>query len=252
LSKPSAEEFYDFAAPAELQQGDIVPGAPLISIPPSNTLVLVRNAHNSGRPEQLASGNVRLVPEQSVDAFPEGESEYVVVSARRGMAMVVTQTCTIARSENLLVCPIYATEGAELNVGLLFSSNWRNSYVSLFGLPPHPYFDSDHYVDLGDVRSVYSGGIRVADRIASLSLNAQYRLNDKMAWMFTREWGFAEGEQVPSDGKYRCRRCIRFLEVPVVERTFKKGDIFEACPVCGPFNHHSQWYQLEVPKKKKK
>jgi hypothetical protein len=246
------DDFYDLSSPAALQQGDIIPNAPLVRIPPSEHLVIVRDVQGNARIEAPTESTVKLVHEQAVDAFPDGEPEYAVVSAQRGMAMIVTQTCDLVDNQNWSVCPIYSLEGSEVNEGMLFSEDdWKQHYPTLFGLPEHPdkYFEPAHYVDLADIRSVYSGAVRLADRIASLQPLKQARLNDKMARMFSREWGHNAGETVPVNGKYRCNLCNRFFGIENPEIDLQAGTQFPACKNCTRLNKRPQWYLLQKHRK---
>jgi hypothetical protein len=255
LCAQQEDDFYDLSVPAFFQQGDILPDAPLISLPPSEHLVLVRDARTQSRlAEPTSSSEVRLFHEQALDAFPEDAPEHVVVSAQRGMAMIITQTCDIAdhqtEGDNWSVCPCYSIEGSEVNEGMLFSDHpLKQRYPNLFGLPKHPnaYFDA-HYVDLSDIRTISCKSIKLADRIASLVPLKQLRLNDKLAWMFSRAWGYSEGEDVPADGKYRCNLCNRFYGIVNPEIDLKVGMKFPACVNCTKLRKRPQWYLLHKHK----
>lgn len=249
------DEFYDFSTPAFFQQGDIVPDAPLISLPPSEHLAVIREAHTRLRLEDPANQSVWLFDEQAVDAFSDDEPEHVMVSAQRGMAMIITQTCDIAdhqnEGDNWLVCPCYSIEGSEVNEGMLFSEHpLKQHYPTLFGIPKHPdgYFDA-HYADLSDIRPISCKSVKLADRIASLQPLKQMKLNDKLAWMFSRSWGYNEGEEVPADGKYRCHLCNRFYGIINVDVDLKAGTKFPPCKNCTDIRKRPQWYQLHKHKR---
>jgi hypothetical protein len=176
----------------------------------------------------------------------------VMVSAQRGMAMIVTQTCDLVDNQNWSVCPVYSLEGSEVNEGMLFSEDdWKQHYPTLFGLPQHPYkyFEPAHYVDLADIRTAYGGAVRFSDRIASLNPLKQARLNDKIARMFSREWGYNAGEDVPVSGKYRCNLCNRFFGIENPETELKAGTQFPMCKNCSRLNKRPQWYLLQKHRK---
>lgn len=244
----SEDEFYDLSSPADLQQGDIFPDAPLISIPPSEHLVIIRDSQTQVRLASPAeSQQVKLMHEQAVDSFSEGEPEHVMVSARRGPAMLITQTCDLVDHDYWLVCPMYSLEGSEVRENELFSEDdWKNHYPTLFGLPAHPggYFDKQ-YVDLADMHSVYSGGIELSKRVASLTPLKQARLGDKIVRMFARAWGYNAGDDVPRDGKYRCNMCSRFFGIDIAEKEFKAGTKFPQCANCDRIGKRPQWVLLQ-------
>jgi hypothetical protein len=247
----SEDDFYDLSAPAFFQQGDIFPDAPLISIPPSEHLVIIRNLQTGERIELFNQQDVRLHHEQGVNAFTDGEREHVVVSAQRGMAMVVTQTCDLVDNENWLVCPCYSVEGSDVNEGMLFSEHpLKQHYRTIFGLPAHPndYFGS-RYVDLADIRSIHSSSLGLSKRIASLNSLPQQALNEKIALMFSRQWGHSEGEEVPRDGKYRCNLCNRFDGIQNQDRMLRRGDKFPKCDNCARIRKRAQWYILQPHKR---
>jgi len=246
------DDFYDLSLPAELQQGDIIPDAPLISIPASEHLAIIRDARTNKRLEAPAPfQEVKILHEQAVDAFSGGEAEHVIVSARRGLSMIVTQTCDLSDHANWLVCPMYSLEEADVKEPELFSEDdWKQHYPTLFGVPAHPekYFDKQ-YVDLADMRSVYGGGIKLSQRIASLTPLKQGRLNDKISRMFSRVWGYSTGDTVPQDGKYRCNLCNRFFGIENAEIELKAGSQFPLCPNCAKLHKRPQWYRLQPHKK---
>lgn len=248
----SDDDFYDLTLPAELQQGDIIPDAPLISVPPSEHLIVLRDAQTNARLEfPNAFQQVKLIHEQALDAFPELEPEHILVSARRGPAMIVTQTCDLLDNQNWLICPMYSLEGSDVKELELFSDDdWKQHYPTLFGLPAHPekYFEKQ-YIDLADMRSVYGGSIRPSNRIASLTPLKQARLNDKISRMFSRMWGYSTDEIVPRDGKYRCNLCNRFFGINNTEIDLTAGSKFPPCPNCAKIRKRPQWYLLRPHQK---
>lgn len=247
----SQDDFYDLSSPAFFQQGDIFPGAPLISIPPSEHLVIVRDAKTGARLDSLERVEVRLHHEQGISAFADGEPEHVVVSAQRGMAMIVSQTCDLVDNENWLVCPCYSIESSDVKPETLFSEHpLKSHYRTLFGLPAHPshYFEP-RYADLSDIRTVHNSSLRLSERIAALNPLKQGNLNEKIALMFSRQWGYGDGEDVPYDGKYRCNLCNKFVGISNPELELKKGEKFPKCSNCAKIHKRPQWYLLHPHKR---
>jgi hypothetical protein len=241
------DDFFDLSAPTFFQQGDLFPDAPLISIPESEHLIIVRSAHTGETIESPSSAtDVTLHHEQAINAFSDDRPEHVLVSAQRGPAMIVTQTCDLMDNQNWLVCPCYSVEGSDVKPDILFSEHPLKNYRTLFGLPAHPsqYFDA-RYVDLADIRTVHRGSLLLSKRIASLKPLKQQVLNEKIARMFSREWGYRDGEDVPEDGKYRCRLCNWFIGVANPEIDLKKGDKFPKCDGCAKIHKTPQWYLLQ-------
>lgn len=241
------DDFYDPDAPRKFQQGDIVPGAPLISVPASQHLVVVRHTHTGARLDVLdRTTPVSLHHEQAVPgAFDQ--REHVLVSAERGPAMIITQTCDLDDHENWQLCPLRLLEGSEVKEGMLFSdSDPPKGYRNLFGLPAHPdgYFEKS-YVDLADVRSIHRDSVVINQRIASLSALSQVALGEKLAETFGREWGYRDGDEVPQDGTYRCHLCNWFINVDNPPHELKKGDRFPECPACKKRHKSPQWYKLQ-------
>jgi len=83
-----ADEFYLPEPPSQLQQCDIVAGVPQLLLPPLEAMVVVRSTHHRRPISHLEAGDVELVHELALpDAFDLG-TEYVVVSAAKGAAMI--------------------------------------------------------------------------------------------------------------------------------------------------------------------
>jgi len=238
----SGEDIYDLTSPAYPQQGDIFPNVPIISPPPSPYLVILRET--DGRPWSPRAGVLQASSEQLINAF-DGVSEYVAVSAVRGLAAILTQTCDLDQDQ-WLVSPLLAIAGTKIDVGNLHAGK----YANLFGLPAHPlkYFDT-RYLDLNYCFPVFSKSIKHGDRIASLTADAQHALNDKLSETLTRVWGFAPGERVEQSGKYRCLRCFQFLDLKNEIVEFAAGANFGDCPDCAKIVKKAQWRLLRKHKK---
>lgn len=239
----AVEDFYELPGPNYLQQGDIFPAVPLFSLPALNDLVLVREAYD-GAPVagKLEQGVFALVAESTVeDSFLDGATEFIVVTAQRGLAMLVTQTCNVEGAEALAVCPVLSLQGTTIDRGNLFSGR----YAGLFGLHPHPEgIFGECYVDLSFIKPVRASYLQVGDRLASLSAVRQLSLMEKLASAHSRDWGHAEGERVTADGQYRCLRCNRWHDVqnPIVE--LKAGQTFPKCEKCSAIRKSAQWQLL--------
>jgi hypothetical protein len=252
LPPPNPRDFYDLAAPRLFQQGDILPGVLLTSVLPSEHAVVVRHAETRGRLQDLGNGTpIALHHEQAINgAFDDGEPEHVLVSAQRGAAMIVTQTCDLVDNENWMICPVCQVEGSDVTEDTLFAEHPLRSYRTLFGVPAHPngYF-SVSYVNLADMRSIHRNSVTIDQRTASLSVMGQVSLGEKIAKMFGRAWGYREGEIVPKDGKYRCHLCNWFVDAENPERELKQGEVFPACEGCARRHKTAQWYQLQPNRK---
>ena len=179
-----------------------------------------------------------------MNAF-DGSPEYVAISADRGLATILTQTCDLVDQEQWLICPLLMIEGTGINEGNLFAGK----YANLFGMRKHPrHFDAG-YLDLGRCFPIRRDTVELKDRIASLTLSAQHALNDKLSETLTRVWGFGPRESVPATGKYRCVRCSNFFDVKNDIADFKEGSPFPDCPDCQKINKRAQWRLLRKHKK---
>lgn len=238
-------EFYETTLPSFPQQGDIYPNVPLINLPPSSKLVILRPAISRAYVEELPFGQLEGVKEDAVNAF-DGHPEYIVASAQRSMAMVVTQTCDLVDTAYWLACLLLSLEGSGVDRGNLFSGRYPN----LFGVCPHPsgYFD-ESYVDLTNPRPVRREALALADRIAALSTPAQARLTDSIAVHLSRPWGFGPGEEVVRTGAYRCLKCFQSLDSTVPEIKLSAGDKFPECDNCRGFRKKAQWRLVEQRKR---
>jgi hypothetical protein len=246
LPAQDGDDFYDPSPPNFIQQGDIFPNVPLIEIPPSRQLVVLRTLGARGRLTDPSPGPVELVQEDAVDSFADGEREHIVVSALRGLGIVMTQTCDLEHIDLWMVCPGFSVDGSTVDAGNLFANNYPN----LFGLPDQPdkYFDAC-YIQLSDIRQISRHSVRLADRIASLSQMKQQALQDKLGQMLQRVWGYAEGEEVQRAGKYKCHRCNLFIGIENPAIDLNAGDRFPRCQNCAKIHKSGQWYLLHTHKK---
>jgi len=246
LPTQEGDDFYDSSPPNFIQQGDIFPNLPFVEIPPSRQLAVVRTIGVRRRINDPTPGPVELVQEDVVDSFADGEREHIVVSAIRGLGIIMTQTCDIDQTDLWMVCPAFSVDGSTVDPGNLFAGNYPN----LFGLPQHPdsYFDAC-YIQLSDIRQISRHSIRLADRIASLSQMKQQALQDKLGQMLQRDWGYAQGEIVHRAGKYKCHRCNLFLDIENPAVDLRAGDQFPQCQNCAKIHKSAQWYLLRPHKK---
>lgn len=229
------DDFYDLSSPLYLQQGDIFPNLPLISPPQGRYLAVLRDTN--GRPWEPNPGPLEAFDERLINAF-DATPEYIAVSAERGLAALLTQTCDLGDHEQWLICPLLMLEGSGISEGNLFAGK----YTNLFGMRKHPAHFDGGYLDLTRCFPIRRDTVELKDRIASLTLSAQHALNDKLSETLTRVWGFSVGEPVPATGKYRCVRCFSFLD-------FKSGDTFIDCADCQKIGKHAQWRLLRKHKK---
>jgi hypothetical protein len=234
--------FYDLSPPPFLQQGDILPGLPLISAPPSRHLIILRKS--DGKPWDPSPGPLEAVDERLINAF-DGNAEYVAASAERGLAAILTQTCDLVDQEQWLITPLLTLDASGLDQGNLFAGKFAN----LFGMRKHPeYFDAG-YLDLTRCFPIRRETLDLKDRIASLSQAAQHALNDKLSETLTRVWGFAPGDLVTTTGKYRCVRCFNFFDVKNEVVHFEAGGRFTECDDCRKIKKRAQWRLLRKHEK---
>jgi hypothetical protein len=197
-----------------------------------------------GSPWNASPGVLQASTEQLVNAF-DGVPEFVAASADRGLAAILTQTCDLVDQEQWLVCPLLEIEET-IDEGNLFAGR----YANLFGIPKHP---SGHfnvgYLDLTKCFAIRRESVQKKDRIASLTLDAQHALNDKLSETLTRMWGHAPGEDVHQTGKYRCIRCFQFYGLDNEIMDFQAGQKFPDCLDCVKIKKHAQWRRLRKHKK---
>lgn len=236
------EDFYDLSSPAYPQQGDIFPNVPLISPPLGPHLAILRET--DGKPWIPKPGILQALDERTVNAF-DGGSEYIAVSAERGLAAVLTQTCDLDQDQ-WLVCPLTTIEGTGIDEGNLFAGK----YANLFGIPKHPYgYFETGCLFLTQCFAIRRESVQQGDRIASLTLSAQHALTDKLSETLTRLWGFSPGEQVHETGKYRCLRCFQFHDVKGGIAEFQVGQKFGDCTDCAKIGKKAQWRLLRKHRK---
>lgn len=239
----TAGDFYDLSSPPYPQQGDIFPNVPLISPPAGPHLVILRET--DGRPWTPHAGPLLATSEDLINAFDEGP-EYVAVTAERGLAAIVTQTCDLVDQEQWLVSPLRAIEGSGVDAGNLFAGK----IPVLFAMPKHPlgYFDNG-YLDLATCFTISRHSIQQKDRVASLTADAQHALTDKLSETLTRLWGYAPGDFVLITGKYKCIRCFQFYGLANLAQDLQAGDQFPECPDCVKIKKKGQWRLLRKHKK---
>jgi len=242
------KEFYGDDPPTHLQQGDICAGVPILLLPPSEELILIRG-DNRQRLDHLAAGPVELVREQAVgDAF-DGTAEYVAIAAERTRAMLMTPTCDLDDLIVWAVWPLYPVEGAGADLERALATP---SHPTLFRLPDNDYFPAS-YIDVTDFRSIGKEHFQLKDRIASVTREAQHELTERFLKASGRPWGYGPGETVPpllryETGQYRCGRC-NLYNVTVSEISLKPGEQFPDCDNCKKIHKSAQWYPVTKHKK---
>lgn len=244
----SSEEFYQQQSPDYLQQGDVLSGVPLLLLPADSELVLVRSYYGRKWVPQLQPGTAELVRESATtDAFRHG-SEYVVVSAVRSMAVLMTATCDLVDTEQWLVCPLHRVKNSGYDEGNLRAGK----YATLYLLAENDRFPSA-FIDLSDLRPIRSKSIDLNNRVASITRDGQNDLVERFVKAMGRNWGHAPGDTVEPPGKYqtgrfRCARCNQY-DVPITESTFEVGSKFPVCTACEKINKAAQWYPLSKHRK---
>jgi hypothetical protein len=244
----ASNEFYGDDPPTHLQQGDICAGVPILLLPPSEELILIRG-DNRQRLDHLAAGAVELVREQAVgDAF-DGTPEYVAIAAERICAMLMTPTCDLDGLAVWAVWPLYGVAGAGADIERALAAP---SHPTLFRLPDNDHFDAS-YIDVTDFRSIGREHFQLKDRIASLTREAQHTLLERFLKAQGRPWGYAPGETVQplarnETGNYRCARC-NLYNVTVSEIKANPGEQFPPCDNCKKIHKTAQWYPVTKHKK---
>jgi hypothetical protein len=241
-------EFYGDDPPTHLQQGDICAGVPILLLPPSEELILIRD-RDKQRLDHLAAGPVELLRERAVgDAFDAG-TEYVAVAAERIWAMLMTPTCDLDGLVTWGVWPLYGVEGAGADIERALAAP---SHPTLLRLPDNDNFPAS-YIDVTDFRSIAKEHFQLKDRIASVTREAQHEITERFIKGQGRSWGYGQGETVPplaryETGTYRCARC-NLYNVSVSEISLKPGEQFPVCDNCQKINKAAQWYQVTKHKK---
>ncbi len=241
-------EFYLDEPPTHLQQGDICAGVPILLLPPSEELILIRSSDHK-RSDRLAAGPVELTREQAVgDAF-DGTSEYVAVAAEKIWAMLMTPTCDLEYLAVWSVWPVYDVERAGPEIERALDAPY---HPSLIRLPDHNYLPPS-YIDVTDCRSIAREHFPLKNRVASITREAQHELTERFLKASGRPWGYGPNETVQprsrrETGKYRCARC-NVYDVVVSEVSLNPGDQFPTCDNCKKINKTAQWYPLTKHKK---
>ena len=237
------DDFYEEDPPKELQQGDVLVGVPLLFLPKSEELLLLRLPRSRSRISELPSGLVEVVREKVIgDAFDQ--AEYVGLAAVRAAAVLMTQTCDLSRNEFWTVAPLEPLDQASIDRGNLYGGH----YKKYFPFPKHQHFE-ESLIEITDLHAIRPENVGVGNRIASVKMPIQQLLSDRFLHAMGRRWGHAEGEEAPKDGKYRCLGCNDF-DMPVNERPFEKGEKFPVCERCAKIKRPTQWYLLHKPKAK--
>jgi hypothetical protein len=236
------DDFYEQDPPNELQQGDVLVGVPLLLLPKSEELLLLRSRERK-RLRELPVGQVEVIREKLLgDAFDE--EEFVGVAAIRTGVVLMTQTCDLVRSEFWAVTPLQVLDVREVDRGNLYNGK----YGALFPFPKHEHFE-ESLIDIKELHSIRPENVSMSNRIASLALPTQQLLSDRFLQSMGRRWGHAKDEVVPRDGKYRCLGCNNY-DMPAQEVQFKKGEKFPDCGPCASIRRSAQWYLLQNPKQK--
>jgi len=238
----STDSFYQENKPDYLQQGDVLTGVPLLYLPPSKELVLVRSHPNRIRIADLQAGTVEAVRELAASNPFDNQPEYVIVSAVRSIAILMTPTCDLDK-EDWLVSPAHYVEGSGYDLGNLKAGK----FSTLFWLPEHEHFP-ECYVDISDMRPVRKESLDLHNRLAALSRETQAALLEKFVKSMGRKWGHAKDEVVEplernQTGAYRCYRCNDH-DITVPQEKFQAGTTYPTCPNCDKIGKEAQWYPL--------
>lgn len=242
------EDFYLQSCPSELQQGDIADGVPLLLLPASSRLVLIRSTHRNFFIDHLDPGPVNLVDELvPSDRFDHG-FEYAAAAVIRGMAMLVTPTCDLKDIAEIggtwSAWPIKPLKDSSLDRGSLAAGKYNN----LYALPKHRNFD-EAFVDVTDIRPVQPQHFPAGNRIASTTRMAQEEMLEKCSAAFGRIWGYAEGEKIEAaakheTGRFRCARCNSYDITVPNPISLNAGDYAPKCESCAKIGKGAQWYPL--------
>lgn len=238
-------DFFEGSWPTFPQQGDIYSNVPLLDTTPWPKLVVLRLPDTHAYIPELPVGLLEGVTEDAVSAFSEGP-EYVIATAQRAVAMIVTQTCDLEDTPYWLACPLYSLGDSDVDRGNLFSGR----YANLFGVYAHPQGKfQESYINLANPRPVRRGAIQMTNRIAVLSSSGQEGLIDRIASNLSRPWGHGPGEPVTQTGKYRCLKCFQSTDSTVQEIPLESGGVFPECDFCRKFRKKAQWRLLERRKR---
>jgi hypothetical protein len=242
---PSGDDFYQENPPGYLMQGDILTGVPLLMLPPSKELVLVRSHPSRLNISLLQGERVEAVRELAANNPFDNRPEYVIVSAVRALAILMTATCDLVEdgADTWVVCPVNAVEGSGYDTGNLKAGKYSN----LFWLPAYDHFP-DAFVDLSDLRQITRESIDLDNRLASLIPEKQNALADKFVLAMGRSWGYEEGDLVPpiqkyETGKYNCLNCNKY-DIEYRVYSLASGSKFPECPNCKKIGKAAQWHPL--------
>jgi len=248
----SADAFFLDNPPAFLQQGDIAADVPLVTLPSSERLVLVRSSHFRLPLDHLKPGEAALVDERALSDAYEIENEYTVVSVQRGYAMLATPTCDLDDDQEDAIWtawPISPVEGSGLDIGNLKAGKYANFYL----LPEHEHLGGATFISVTDLRPVRPQQFQLKNRVASITREAQDEIARKFTRAQGRSWGYREGETIQPLGRYetgefRCAQC-NVYDVAVSHVTLKAGDTAPECPNCQKIGKAAQWYPLTKHRK---
>ncbi len=241
---PAPPDFYIADPPYHLQQGDILQAVPLITAPAG--LLLLRRSGDRAYCYPLERGALEQVPENLVDAFDSDRPEFIVVTAQRVPAVLMTPTCDLDKREIWLFSPLRAPEEHKDQI-------FAGKALSLFPIYAIPEAGiSDSTIDVGDLRPVHKSLVKSDLRIKSMSSEALLALGEMSVRAQSRVWGYAPGELVPHDGKYRCARDNAHYDLKTSSEPveLKKGGKFPECPNCSWSHKSAQWYMLTKLKRR--
>lgn len=236
---PAPPDFYIPDPPYHLQQGDVLQAVPVITAPAG--LILLRQAGDRAYSYPLERGRpLEHVPENLVDAFDGERPEFIVVTAQRVPAVLMTPTCDLEKRELWLFSPLKMPEEHRDQI---FSGK-ALSLFPIYAIPEAGIKDSA--IDVGDLRPVHRNLVKADLRIKSMGREALLALGEMMTRAQSRIWGYAPGELVPHDGKYRCARDNAHydLKTPPDPVELKRGGQFPECPNCSWSHKSAQWYML--------
>lgn len=222
-------DYYLSDKPNFLQQGDVLTGVPLVLLPASPEMIVLRGSHRAPI-DDPQPGSYEAIRELALsDAFDE--AEYVMVSAVRSLAVLMTPTCDLVDTEDWLVCPLHHVAGSELDVGNLRAGK----YMHLMWLPKHDHYE-EAYIDLSDHRPIRKASVDLSNRLASMTRDARNELVNRYVSAMGRNWGFDAGEAVPpkgkhETGKFRCARCLNH-DIAIKEIEVNPGESFPECEGC--------------------
>ena len=218
-------------------------------------MVLIR-AEDSDSPlaSLETSGELNFVEEDSVEAFPNGEAEFIALSGVRTLAILVTPTCRLAEDHWLFSPLLDLKDNPQVKRDTLFSTS--GGYSDLFGIYPIPKTKVDtSFVSFHNVVSVPSQPFRKAgeaNRLSTLGKEAQDLLAGKFAEFGGRGWGYSRTDTIENEGYYRCRICVKYYGLDHKTIYLRKGDHPPECPNCKAVRTSESWELLLKHKKSRK